>query len=383
MQTQREPGDRSSREDDRQLFLETLFAARERLIVTYGGRSIRDDREVPPSTCLAELWDVLAGPPGRVAEERRRAIEVSHRLQGYSSAYFDGRDPRLFSYRTEYERAARNAAERSETRPFVPRLEPVPPPLVLSLEELLRFWKSPPAYLLNRRLGIYLKERRPELTTRELLEMSHLDEWQVATPLIAALLENEDEEAAREVVEARLRAQGKLPVGGWGRALLDDQLEVCAAIAREVREQRAGAEMRTVELDLALPGLPRLEGALADAYGGALVLHGYSSLRARHQLDLWIRHVALCAASPALPSRGSVRIGRKDASASAIVFSPLAREAATHELEKLVKLYLAGQHHANFPRPAASIVPNDTGLRYGSLWRCYRQPLRRSEDLLR
>jgi exodeoxyribonuclease V gamma subunit len=196
---------------------------------------------------------------------------------------------------------------------------------------------------LNRRLGIYLKERRPELTTRELLEMSHLDEWQVATPLIAALLENEDEEAAREVVEERLRAQGKLPVGGWGRALLDDQLEVCAAIAREVREQRAGAEMRTVELDLALPGLPRLEGALADAYGGALVLHGYSSLRARHQLDLWIRHVALCAASPALPSRGSVRIGRKDASASAIVFSPLAREAATHELEKLVKLYLAGQ----------------------------------------
>jgi exodeoxyribonuclease V gamma subunit len=47
--------DRSPRNDDRYLFLETLCAARERLIVTYSGRSFRDDRPNPPSVCVSEL----------------------------------------------------------------------------------------------------------------------------------------------------------------------------------------------------------------------------------------------------------------------------------------------------------------------------------------
>ena len=41
------PGDRSRREDDRYLFLEALLAARERLVISWVGRSIRDNSERP------------------------------------------------------------------------------------------------------------------------------------------------------------------------------------------------------------------------------------------------------------------------------------------------------------------------------------------------
>ena len=68
-----EPGDRSLRDEDRQLWLETLLSAREHLLISYVGRSVRDNRELPPSVVLSELVDHLdqaytdrAGPAGTV-----------------------------------------------------------------------------------------------------------------------------------------------------------------------------------------------------------------------------------------------------------------------------------------------------------------------------
>jgi exodeoxyribonuclease V gamma subunit len=45
-------GDRSSREDDRYLFLEALLSARDRLLIIYVGQSIRDNAELPPSVVV-------------------------------------------------------------------------------------------------------------------------------------------------------------------------------------------------------------------------------------------------------------------------------------------------------------------------------------------
>ena len=47
------PGDRTVRDDDRQLFLEALLSARDRLLITYVGQSIRDNAELPPSVVVS------------------------------------------------------------------------------------------------------------------------------------------------------------------------------------------------------------------------------------------------------------------------------------------------------------------------------------------
>jgi len=341
MQTAREPGDRSPRDDDRQLFLETLFAARERLIVTYGGKSVRDDREMPTSTCLTGLIEALVGAPGPEADARRKALVVPHRLQGYSPAYFDDRDTRLFSFRDEYVRAAASVQGRSEVRPFVQTLPALPLPATLPLDELIRFWKSPPAYLLNRRLGVYLKERRPEIMTRELLVVSALDNWHVATPLINELIDEPNAEVAVTRIEAQLRAEGRLPVGGWGRWMIDKQVERCQKIAAEVKTRRRGALAMDAAIDIELDGWPRLQGSLTGVHGGGLVEYGYSGVRARYQLELWIRHLALSASS-VHPPRSGVRIGRNKDDAEVVEFLPLARDQARAELAELVRLYFEG-----------------------------------------
>ncbi len=81
------PGDRSRRMDDRYLFLECLFAARDALHVSHVGRDIRSDEPRPPSVCVCELLDavdrILEGSGGRPARER---LVVRHPLQPFSPA---------------------------------------------------------------------------------------------------------------------------------------------------------------------------------------------------------------------------------------------------------------------------------------------------------
>ena len=57
---QHRPGDRSRRDDDRQLMLEALLSARRVLYVSWTGRSARENVEQPPSVLVSQLRDYLA-----------------------------------------------------------------------------------------------------------------------------------------------------------------------------------------------------------------------------------------------------------------------------------------------------------------------------------
>jgi len=52
-------GDRSRRNDDRYLFLESLLSAREKFYISYTGQSIRDNSAIPPSVLVTELLDYI------------------------------------------------------------------------------------------------------------------------------------------------------------------------------------------------------------------------------------------------------------------------------------------------------------------------------------
>jgi exodeoxyribonuclease V gamma subunit len=337
--SERRTADRSPREDERYLFLETLAAVRERLIVTFTGRSVRDDRVLAPSVCVSELIDVLAGTDGDAAKARREALVVQHRLQGFSPAYFDGKDARLFSFATEYEKAAGSLrAAASEAQPFLEKLAPVPRPERLELDELVRFWSCPPAYLLNRRLGVYLKQERTELRDREPLELDGLDAWKIGDPLIGQQLAGLGIDDSERI----FRGKGQLPFGVWGRRLLETIGGASNQIAEEARARRRGDELAPLELDVKLGSGVRLVGTLYGRFPGGRVEQCYSTAKAKRLLALWIRHLAACAGGAPAPSALIERGKAPEVS----VLPAVSAEFACQRLEELVELYLLGQVRA-------------------------------------
>jgi exodeoxyribonuclease V gamma subunit len=336
-------GDRSPRSDDRYLFLETLCAARERLIVTYSGRSIRDDRPNPPSVCLSELYDHLALRNGVKREDVERALVVEHRLQGFSPAYFDGSKPRLASYAEEYARAAGALATGSRSHgPFVGELPELEKPASIPLDELVRFWRSPPAYLLNRRLGVYLEPHRVELRDREPLELNPLDAWKIGDPLIAHALDGRPLGES----ESLFRGRGILPAGPWGVLLLKDIAETSSEIAELARSARGGPPLPPLAGKLELPNGIAVEASLDGRHAGGTVVATYSRLKPKGVLMCWVRHLAACALGSDTPSFLVGRDPVKKDKVRLVTLAPRVPRDASVLLDELVRYYWLGQRLA-------------------------------------
>jgi exodeoxyribonuclease V gamma subunit len=80
------PGDRSRRDDDRQLMLEALLSARQVFYVSWCGHSVRDNSEQPPSVLVSQLRDYLSAGWGKNVVTDRT---TQHPLQPFSRRYFE------------------------------------------------------------------------------------------------------------------------------------------------------------------------------------------------------------------------------------------------------------------------------------------------------
>lgn len=221
------PGDRSRREDDRYLLLEALLAARERLYVSWVGRSVRDNSERPASVLIGQLRDHLAaGWQLAGGGDLLGALTTEHPLQPFGRAYFDGGDPALFSYAREW--AALHDALPASAAPAGQPLPSLQETLALSPESLQGFLRDPVRFFFTRRLGVHLDEDARVLVDEEPFGLDGLERHQVRQELLeAACLALDAGEAqvelALQAAAARLARSGRLPLAGFG-ARLGEQL---------------------------------------------------------------------------------------------------------------------------------------------------------------
>ncbi len=328
------PGDRSSRDDDRYLFLEAVLSARDHLLITYVGQSITDNEPLPPSVVVSELLDALdvsfqpVDPP--------ISPIVRHPLQAFSPRYFDGSDARLFSYSAADCLGARAAlCPRQPPAAFLSAPLPVDvgPGDVVELDELVSFFDHPPRAFLQRRLGLYLGRDLEPMEDREPIVLNALDRWKIGDALLARALEGGDVEAAYESV----RAGGRLPPGTLGRCLYDDIRPDIDVLAELARTAMGGRRRDPAEIDLDLDGV-RLTGVVRDLYPNGHARAQYSQIGRRQELGLWIRHLALGCAAPV----GSALIGRRSQKPPTVVrFTPVGDPRAM--LQLLLRLYVLGR----------------------------------------
>src|SRR3546814_2372000 len=104
-------GDRSTRDDDRFLFLQLFAAAQDVFYVSYQGADPRDGSAREPSVLVADLLaaaDAQHVPQARAGED----MVVRHPLQPFAPAAFGGdSEPRRFSYHAQWWRSEEHTSE--------------------------------------------------------------------------------------------------------------------------------------------------------------------------------------------------------------------------------------------------------------------------------
>jgi exodeoxyribonuclease V gamma subunit len=363
-------GDRQRRDDERNLFLDLLLAARERLFIAYTGRSIRDNAPLPPAALVDELLDYLAqtsagedASPADV-ERARHAFIVDHPLQAFASDYFAAQ-PELFTYNADRAELATllAAPQHPAAAPFFDRPLPPEDAAPVAFDEFVRFWRHPARALLRDRLGIVLSDAQGELLDTEPFDLDYAGRDALADRLLPVLLDadTEDDAVMFERVRRVAAASPELPGGATGAVWRARELGALHQLAASVRRELAeGVERLPFVLDVAprWPDSAELAGALFGPHDAALreaakaplQLHGtlnlltgtgqvifrYAKATARDYLSAWLAHLVYCAARPDGPRR-TVWHG----SGESFELTPVA--APLDQLAPLAALFRAGR----------------------------------------
>lgn len=243
------PGDRSRRDDDRYLFLEALLSARRRLLISWCGRSVRDNTARPPSVLVGQLRDYLDAL--FVAEDGKPAsgaLTIEHPLQPFSRSYAEGR---FTSYRHEW------LALHGEPQPVaaLPSPERTEALTETDLGDLLN---HPVRTFFQRRLGISLQQGADQTQDHEAFGLDALESYLATQSVVQAVLRTPGQplDEALDAALSRLRRSGTLPLRraaeGPAAAIRSDAAEVVGAL----RRHQARAPL--------LDPQPRIELALGD-----------------------------------------------------------------------------------------------------------------------
>jgi exodeoxyribonuclease V gamma subunit len=301
-------GDRSRRDDDRYLFLEALLSAQQGLYISYQGFSAQDNSAKVPSVLLAELVDyvrqgfVLAGdetlPDEQSGERLLKHLVVEHPLTPYSRSYFyPDEGSRLFTYAVDWLSALDPVAGAAN---FQSGELPLPPEWGkeqgLELAELLRFYRQPAKYFLNRRLKVWFELNEANIEDSEPFELDGLQHYQLKALLLDSHLAQGDGPGRSDSVDKRrerLRLSGQLPQGWFGSLLLDDLDKQMGGLAERLRPWIAGdeAQKQAVEIDISL-AQGQLQGWIDTQKGRQLIIKP-GSFNGKDLLLGWIQHLCL------------------------------------------------------------------------------------------
>jgi len=218
-----EKGDRTQRDSDKYLFLETLISAKDRLFISYTGRSETDNRMLVPSIAVTELL--------RHLEERfgMKDSVIQHPLHSFSRKYFEN-DSQLFTYSAERYSAASVFGTKYGERNFCKNEIPAEMPYEVSLADFERFFINPPHYFLEKTLGLNLSDRFEALPETERLVLDHLQIYNLRVEAARGMLNGGDADALLNYA----LATAQIPAGGIGagytQKITDDAFQICSAV---------------------------------------------------------------------------------------------------------------------------------------------------------
>ncbi len=234
-------GERDVRSEDRQLLLDAVLAAREKLVITYTGANEHSGATRPPAVPLGEILDAL---DRTAASPVRDSVLLRHPLQPY-----DARNlvpgaltgELSFSFdRASLAGAVAAAGPRAPRPPFLESALAEQTREDVSLADLKAFFTHPVRAFLKNRLDVSVPLEEEDVANAIPIEVRGLDKWQIGDRLLRGVLDGHSGEA---VFMAEL-LRGSLPPHRLGEQALETVVRECQSIYRATDQLRAGASPR-------------------------------------------------------------------------------------------------------------------------------------------
>lgn len=320
-------GDRSTKMNDRYLFLETIMSARKKLYLSYIGNSVKNKAEQAPSLLIDELLDYIHSENSNAES----VIFTRHPMHSFSKQYYSS-DSKYYSYLDNWDE------QKSSHRVSISANEDKHDFNLVDIKDIISFCKDPFKYYYNRVLRIYYQDEDVLLPETELFSLDNLQEYNSKLDLLVCDNVNEYLEKGKK--------NGYLPLANMGQvctnivndeidSLRNQYLEACA----QNSEKKINISLQWHSKNEIEPG--KLLANIDSIYGDKHLCVNVSgeSSRDKNLLEAWIKHLCLMANSCQIDTLFMVKYLDEP-----IVFSRniMSSSEALASLESIFKMFCVG-----------------------------------------
>lgn len=288
----KQKGDRSRRDEDRYLFLESLLAARQKLIISYIGQSIKDNTELAPSILVSELLDTIEIYSGYQAKE----WIIKHPLQAFNSRYFrndrvadNANNQQLFTYAGHYiktqlkyskESTAINSTDKSQA--FITKALPTISDEFknISLIDLINFFKNPSYTFLKNRFEMDNDDYEKDFKIREPFSIEAFKENDIRQIVLT-------EDCSDKKMVAR--AKGLLPYGKIGESVYSKEKHITETFIQSLTNHPS---LDNISFILNFDTFD-LHGVIDQLTNNGRVINSLKQPFAGDYIQLWIEHLCM------------------------------------------------------------------------------------------
>lgn len=272
------PGERNRKNEDRNLFLESIMAAGDIHYCSYIGQSLVDNEEIPPSTIVSEWADIISKASGKETKEiiRKEALSGFSRSNFESKKYYSG--VYLQTARAiESDEASTSGLKLHQPIPLEETGEPI------QIDDLTRFYSNPIRWFLRKRFEVSLRD--PDQDKDE-FELDHLEKHILFQRVFGWVLDGMTDHQ----IQQYLMQSGALPLGWAGeKKVMEIKKNVQTAIS-VLNDAGIHPKMEQFSVDLSV-GENRIEGSLISYSENQFVDITPSNFSGKLAINSWIKHV--------------------------------------------------------------------------------------------
>ena len=356
-------GDRSKRNEDRDIFLRSLMAAQNYFYVSYIGYNEKNE-ELPPSSIVSDLFDFLrdSADSDQQFEKLQDNIHINHKLKSYAPEYFKEQD-KLISYFEDDLEAARVLQQTDRTRKFFNSDEGLsfdeePIEEEIDVQDLIKFFKNPAKFFTRRRLGLkYPSDKDREIDDLEPIDLDGLDNYTMDSTILNGIIEEKEQEEAYQI----LKGEGKLPVKNRSQTVFDEHYQY---LNQEFNKKYSEIDTSPLELIKKVDDhyikievdSKIIHGNFTSVYDNMNIFWRPGKLKGKNAVEMWVNHLLL---SIALDKEVKTLAFYKDKSDYiCYLIQPIPLELAKKGLKNMVEIYCKGQKQ---PLP---FFPNSSYKKY-------------------
>lgn len=273
------PGDRDRKTDDYYLLLESILSARKQLYLSYLGRSLKDDSQIPASPIVTSLMETLQ------KLSSKEIYKMEHRLYSHSISYFDSKEKANTNFNSAAFEILKSNLQTTEKAELEKEVVEIDSAFNLSLNDFLKLWENPAAYFLDKQKNVSPFRIYEESSDDESFKLDGLETYLLKEDLYRTLSKNKSFD--REILFQINRQKGFIEAASDAKAkfdsVFDEVLETCVFVQEKIWENEPATEQ---ELSFTTTNL-EIHGSYLIAPEKRLVLVRFSDLnKPKHRLRI-------------------------------------------------------------------------------------------------